>query len=995
MYGSFKEKEAQRTIAGVAAVLPVIQMLLLHMLFTSTSTCLFVDAYGLRTRNLTPTQSCTAAASTMTTSRTSVTRVPTHTSTQQLTTMSRPSLSSSSGDSLTNLQASQSGSSSSSSGVSLTTTISTTYSRESATASSLATMSLPSISGSLLTVSFQLSQSASSSPSQSASLDTSATRSRPSVSKSSSCGLSHSTSSSASSSETLKPTITPSLKATPSATRTVSLSFRSKTGGNLSSMTGTTTDSQPPSSRSATVSFSSMFTRTIHTLSRSNTATSMLSTSQSNQSSQSDIRSCTVTALISLSKIPSSMTWPLSLSHSASSSLHSPSTSPSTTPTPTNTLTEMTQTLSCPNTVRVSILPLNVTANQTANLDAANNRACLLRSVAEAKLQIRSAIACYPLYATASFGQMEVFPATRGPAPPFFVALRFQQDANWVLRLQTLTNTSSALLLDDPIGEPVGVQNITNLTVITRTLFVRVDATPEWQSQIIVQVDAACGFHHVYPQFIVTWFNHVYPQFIVTWPQKQLGTATQVIVGLVSGGSTVSGNPTAASALALVGLLSCSGSTPALQSAGYFVSLFFNLGPAAVSGGNLGIIAVILGLHYVVVRIWLWYCKGSITEEQAMADFRFPALTIFAALYLLPGTVYGAVVCIASDDNRAVGIVLLCVVAFLVIASQVYLLRYVVPHTNFDRFPVAHPTAFTIEKILMLPSSRWIPEEMERRYMPLMGTRVKSWCMLSITDLLLAICLSAATGLGVGTKGASCSVMPLVVAVVYLSCALVHIVVRPHRRPLDAVIFPVVWTLFGALCIFKYMNSGDALVDNMQLGLSGLQLFQTATAVLVFLRERQWRAYVRQVGEKGEDVVILDELDDPYAELWSRRSSGSSSSTMSEDDVPDKLQSSVDFRLPLPPPSIHQASRSGRREDATLRIQEGTIVEPDEYVFSEEQSDKEDEEEPQPPPSTTKAFRFPLSASMTKTTTIAQFADVVVVAGPPLREYDDEHLAGL
>ncbi|CUG93304.1 membrane-associated protein, putative [Bodo saltans] len=163
--------------------------------------------------------------------------------------------------------------------------------------------------------------------------------------------------------------------------------------------------------------------------------------------------------------------------------------------------------------------------------------------------------------------------------------------------------------------------------------------------------------------------------------------------------------------------------------------------------------------------------------------------------------------------------------------------------------------------------------------------------MLSITDLLLAICLSAATGLGVGTKGASCSVMPLVVAVVYLSCALVHIVLRPHRKPIDTIIFPVVWALFGALCIFKYLNSADALVDNMQLGLSGLQLFQTACALLVFLRERQWRAQVRLVvGDKGEDLtkMMMLELDDPYGELWSKppssRSSSRSSDMCNDDD---------------------------------------------------------------------------------------------------------------
>ncbi|CUG87665.1 DGF-1-like protein, putative [Bodo saltans] len=249
----------------------------------------------------------------------------------------------------------------------------------------------------------------------------------------------------------------------------------------------------------------------------------------------------------------------------------------------------------------------------------------------------------------------------------------------------------------------------------------------------------------------------------------------------------------------MIGLLSCSGSTPALQSAGYFVSLFFNLGPAAVGAGNVGLIGAVFVLHYAAVRVWMRYKK--ITDEtEAMADLRFPALAVFLAMYLLPGAVYGGVVCVSSNQDAAVGGLVLLVVAVLVVASQVFLVRRILPTCEFVPYAADYPSAFAFERLALLPTSHWAPEYVERRFMPLLGTRTKQWCLLSIADVLLALVLSAATGLGVGTSGASCSVMPVVVAVFYFANAALIIIFVPHRRPMDRVAFPIIWTVSVQVC---------------------------------------------------------------------------------------------------------------------------------------------------------------------------------------------------
>ncbi|CUG87664.1 DGF-1-like protein, putative [Bodo saltans] len=136
---------------------------------------------------------------------------------------------------------------------------------------------------------------------------------------------------------------------------------------------------------------------------------------------------------------------------------------------------------------------------------------CLFKADAEVTLSNSTLLPCMELNA-ASIYSLKVLPPNRGPPPPFLIALPYSVDANWILRFQTNITSESAMLRpddlmvdimnatatsstvqmqsDSPITSAntittlftssVLLDNATNLTSRTGTLFLRVDATPEW-----------------------------------------------------------------------------------------------------------------------------------------------------------------------------------------------------------------------------------------------------------------------------------------------------------------------------------------------------------------------------------------------------------------------------------------------------------------------------------------------------------------------------------
>ncbi|CUG93310.1 GPI-anchored surface protein, putative [Bodo saltans] len=391
-------------------------------------------------------------------------------------------------------------------------------------------------------------------------------------------------------------------------------------------------------SRSATftvsASTSTMFSTT-ESQSREASASATTTTTISDSSTKSISRS-RPSHTRSMSASPSETS---SASHSSTTSF-SESSSSSTTESDTFTPPlPITLTASCPTTARLTVSTQLTDLWLMRNPSSVNlSTRCALKTSAEAILSNSSELPCIPVFAIVEGGRIAL-PSTRGPAPPFLVAVPYELDGNWIVRLPsfptsaetTRENASTFLIRDNVSMITVQFDNHTNLTTASGTLFVLIPSVPEWQSKLVVLLETACGKHVV---DYGTTPNDDGLYITVTWPQKQFGTLDQVAVGLVTAGSTLSGNPTAAAALAMVGLLSCSGSTPALQSAGYFVSLFFSLGPAAVGMGNLGIIFTISSLHFLVVKAWMHFHRERNLDES-MSDMRFPAWSIFIAMYLL------------------------------------------------------------------------------------------------------------------------------------------------------------------------------------------------------------------------------------------------------------------------------------------------------------------------------------------------------------------------
>ncbi|CUG09602.1 outer membrane autotransporter barrel domain protein, putative [Bodo saltans] len=397
-------------------------------------------------------------------------------------------------------------------------------------------------------------------------------------------------------------------------------------------------------------------------------------------------------------------------------------------------------------------------------------------------------------------------------------------------------------------------------------------------------------------------------EFAIQWPIKELSTVAQTLGGIIAILGLLTGDPSAAAAIAMVSMLSCSGSTPSLSRLSYVVSVFFDLGSIALSVGNLGLTAAIFVFHASFAWLLLAWrqrqrkqrvllkrtSKGTSAENkmpaetspldelhqehhdsadtktrleneiadehivvpyesdeedirrQALGDARFPALTIKAATFLLPGCAYGAAVAMSSSESNGgevtIGVFILLAVMLSVLVMQLVLYRIVLPQMTFAPYVLPYRTGFWIECKFTLPTGRWMPAVLRQSYQPLLGNRMGVFSKLSVVDFILVILLSITTGVGVGTNGGSCSFLPVLIAILYILHACALIVFRPHRLPVDRAIYPTIAALFGTLCLVKfYSPNADDAIDGLQMTLTVLQLVQMLCTLTVMWREYQWR----------------------------------------------------------------------------------------------------------------------------------------------------------
>ncbi|CUG92799.1 membrane-associated protein, putative [Bodo saltans] len=191
---------------------------------------------------------------------------------------------------------------------------------------------------------------------------------------------------------------------------------------------------------------------------------------------------------------------------------------------------------------------------------------------------------------------------------------------------------------------------------------------------------------------------------------------------------------------------------------------------------------------------------------------------------MLPGAVYGSLMCLSSGDSIGLGALALFLVIVVFVAHYLALTRLVLPNAVYVEYAIPQPTGSWLEVTLkMLPESKWLSYPLVRGFGPLMASRCREYCVMTFSDLFLSCLLAVATGLGVGTKGSSCSYAPLIVAVVYFLYAAALVVKRPHRIPTDKLLAPMISTTYGVMCVLKYTESDGGACGTL---LSVLQITQ-------------------------------------------------------------------------------------------------------------------------------------------------------------------------
>jgi hypothetical protein len=230
----------------------------------------------------------------------------------------------------------------------------------------------------------------------------------------------------------------------------------------------------------------------------------------------------------------------------------------------------------------------------------------------------------------------------------------------------------------------------------------------------------------------------------------------------------------------------------------------------------------------------------------------------------------------------------------------------VLPRASYTNYLLPHPTGTRAERALrLLPTAHWSPRLIVKSFGALMTSRCRQYYALSFADVVITCLLALTIGLGVGTKGASCTVAPLIIAAVYFAYAAVLVVLRPFRLFSDGVMAPIAAALFGGMCVCKYAESDTAVLETL---LSVVQVTQMLLRLWVMFREWQWRALVPEpeghaaAARESKLTSMQQELEDislgdvEIGSLGERTTAGGGGTVafVDEDGVPIHLPSSED-----------------------------------------------------------------------------------------------------
>lgn len=342
----------------------------------------------------------------------------------------------------------------------------------------------------------------------------------------------------------------------------------------------------------------------------------------------------------------------------------------------------------------------------------------------------------------------------------------------------------------------------------------------------------------------------------------QAGANTATALTLVAGQDS-----SAAMMLSLLSLLSCSpnkGKASALPTTSYTVSVFFSLGAWQMAVGNLGLICAIGAVHVAGTKAVAW--KTGATFTDASRGFaRFPSIVLNVAEFLLPGSMFGAVLLLSNDNSNwgeiAIGAVCISLVVCAVAARQVLLWRHVLPQTQWELY-LSRP-ADTWDRA-MYPLGRWSPKALRNSFGPLMGPMKRRFALWRISETILTLVISAAAAAGGGGGGAVCTTLVYGVGAVCALGAIACAVARPYRFPMDRYTVPLINALFSVVCFLKAADVDEHVVSYVQSVQSALLVWKMLWMLWISFREAQWEDDADE-GRTTRDTGILRSL---MSSLW-------------------------------------------------------------------------------------------------------------------------------
>ncbi|CUG92798.1 transmembrane protein, putative [Bodo saltans] len=171
----------------------------------------------------------------------------------------------------------------------------------------------------------------------------------------------------------------------------------------------------------------------------------------------------------------------------------------------------------------------------------------------------------------------------------------------WEYSLLTSASAVSNVTVNDSVATTIVLGNTIGAVEY------RLDTIPAYSTVHAVVLRCQCGGRPVTTVFTVQW-----PDKVVLMTPAQ-----EVLAGLATPLGPLSGDPTAAASMALMGAMSCSGEPITSASvAAYFISVFVDFGPASLALGNLGLAAAFCLLHAAAGAVYYRaVMKSDVTES--------------------------------------------------------------------------------------------------------------------------------------------------------------------------------------------------------------------------------------------------------------------------------------------------------------------------------------------------------------------------------------------